>query len=108
MLCPSCHSHPTDSDPRWGVMICIICKKRQEKLKKPSSLPEFTTEDIKNQRKEFAEDIMIDHYKGHLNKAWVEKWGEGEAKKRGYSDKEIKEAQYTYDGSGEYYYNKKT
>lgn len=53
---------------------------------------EFTSESIKNQRKEFHNDILQPHRKGQLSKEWVKVYGKKQAKKRGFSDKEINEA----------------
>lgn len=55
---------------------------------------EFTTESIKEQRKEYSRDIVPMHNRGELNKDWLDIYGPTNAKKHGFTDKEIKDAKY--------------
>ena len=106
--CPNCHLVPAKRHPVLGVLPCDRCNKRQTKFTKPGSQVEFTTTSIKLQRAEYGDDIEQTHYKGQLNKKWVDIYGPAEAKKRGFSDKEIAEAKYVFDGAGVRYYNDAT
>lgn len=90
-------------------MPCTDCQKRHETFLKPGHQAEFTTSSIKDGRQEYADDIEQPHYKGHLNKKWLDIYGASEAKKRGFTESEIKNAHYVYDGApGLRYYNDRT
>lgn len=108
MRCLNCHKGKAIIHPRLGILPCIDCQTKQASYIKPGAFTEFTTDDIKQQRGEFADDIEQTHYKGALNKRWVEIYGKEAAKKRGFSDEEIKHAEYVMDGVGLRYYNDKT
>jgi len=101
--CPSCHHRIAIRHPIYGILPCKECKRRQSQLPKPGKLPEFTSESIKQQRKEFHKDIEQPHRAGQLNKAWMDEVGEQQAKNWGFSDKEIKSAKYVYRGDDTYY-----
>lgn len=111
MKCPNCRKNPAQSHPLLGIIPCSACQDKAKSFTKPGDQVEFTTTSIKLQRSEFADDIEQTHYKGVLNKRWVDIYGPGEAKKRGFSDKEIREAKYVMDGvlpAANRYYNDKT
>ena len=96
MLCQSCNRNKAIVDPIWGVLECKSCQNKN--VPEPSdNQVEFTSEHIKNERKEFASDIEQPHRAGHLNKKWVELYGEKAALRQGYSKKEIKDASYVWD-----------
>lgn len=107
--CPNCNKRPATLHPQFGALPCSVCQDAQEKLLKPGALPEFTTEEIKLQRSEFMDDIEQTHYKGKLNKRWVETYGEKAARDRGFSQEEINKADYVMDSvPGIRYYNDRT
>lgn len=66
-------------------------------MSKPKHQLEFTSDDIKLQRKEYSKDIIQANRKGELSKEFVETYGASVAKRQGYSDKEIKSAKYVWD-----------
>ena len=103
MDCPVCQKNKAILDEYYGYLPCQACQNRESQLKKPGSIPEFTSEKIKEGRKQFADDIEQPHYKGHLNKRWLDIYGTKAAKRHGFSEKEIKHAKYTYNGLGKYY-----
>jgi uncharacterized Zn finger protein (UPF0148 family) len=103
MLCPNCKK-PTAKHPIYGTVICDECRERHHP--KPSQQVEFTSDNIREQRKEFSDDIEQPHRKGQLNKKWVEIHGEEVAKRQGYTDTEIKNAKYVY-SDDTYYDNNK-
>jgi hypothetical protein len=94
MKCPICHHHEAKIDPIYGIIGCEACRQRPHPI--PGHQIEFTTESIREQRKEFKDDIEQPHRKGHLNKRWVELYGKAAALREGYTDKEIKDATYVY------------
>lgn len=103
MLCPVCQTNSAIKDDYYGYLPCKPCQDRQSKLKKPGGQIEFTSDDIKEQRKSQANDIEQQHRKGVLNKKWLDLYGKHRAREYGYSDKEIKEAKYVYSGANTYY-----
>lgn len=106
MKCLSCRINKAIIDPVFGVLPCASCMQRQEHLKKPGNeLPEFSGDDIKEGRKSQANDIEPPHYKGQLNKRWLDLYGKDAAKRHGFSDREIRNARYVMNGSPDKYYN---
>lgn len=94
MICNVCRKNPAQWDEYYGWLPCKECQDRQAGLSKPTTQIEFTSDSIKEGRRAYANDIEPDHIKGHLNKKWVDIYGKDAAKKRGFTDKEIKEAKY--------------
>jgi hypothetical protein len=88
--CPNCHNDRGIIHPYFGVLPCSDCQKRQDRLKRPAKQIEFVPDYIKNQRKEFAKDIVQPFRKGELSKEYIELYGTKRLK--GVSQKEIKNA----------------
>jgi hypothetical protein len=65
---------------------------------------EFVPDYIAEDRMANKDDIEQPHRKGHLNKKWVELHGTDKARRQGYSEKEIKEATYVYQGDDPLHY----
>lgn len=103
MICPSCHLGTAQIDKRLGVLPCRLCIKRHRNLRRSSLPPEFTSDSIKQQRKMYRKDILPIHNRGQLDKGWLDRYGAKKAKQRGFTDEEIKNARYVWDGVDEYY-----
>lgn len=103
MKCPVCHIDIATKHPILGILPCNKCLQKQRKLQGMSSFVEFTTEDIRQQRKAYWKDIMPMHRYGVLNKSWLERYGEKKAKQHGFSEKEINKAEYNWNEEGGYY-----
>jgi len=88
-----------------GVLPGKICKERLDKLPSPNQMIEIIPERIKAERQERGDSIEQPHLKGELNKRYVDLWGEDVARERGFTEKEIKNAKYVFDGmpQGRYY-----
>lgn len=67
----------------------MSCSERQKSYGKPHKQVEFTTEEIKDQRKQFADDIVQPFNKGIFSKEYYDKHG---TKGIQVSDQEIKNA----------------
>jgi len=111
ILCPSCYKNPVTKHPQFGIPNCDECNDRQAKLLSPSDPVEIIPERIKLERQERQDSIEQSHYKGELNKRWVDLWGEQAALDKGFTKKEIKNAKYVMDrardkNTGISYYNK--
>ena len=80
-------------------MPCDACQNKHSKLLSPSEPIEIIPDRIKAERQERGDSIEQPHLRGELNKKWLDLWGTGAAKERGFTDKEIKNAKYVYDGA---------
>jgi hypothetical protein len=103
MNCPNCGQNKPQYDPLLGILPCQKCQGKQINFRRPKSAIEFTTDDIKQQRKEFADDIIQPHRKGRLSKEWLDKYGRKSALNHGFSEKEIREARNVWNGDTTYY-----
>lgn len=109
MNCPSCFNAPAVVHPQLGLLPCLTCKTRLDALPTPQQAAEIIPDRIKDERKERGDSIEQPHLKGELNKRYVDLWGADEARKRGFSEKEIKNAKYVMDGApGMRYYKDRT
>lgn len=104
MLCGVCKKNKAIYDEYYGWLPCKECTERQAKKTKPgSSIPEFAGDDIREGRNMHADDIEQPHYRGHLNKKWLDLYGKKAALRRGFTKEEIKNAKYVYNGLTKYY-----
>lgn len=95
--CPSCFAAPAVRHPHFGILPCLQCKARLDALPTPTQQVEIIPEYIKEERKERQDSIEQPHFKGELNKRWVDLWGKKAARDRGFTNKEIKNAKYVMD-----------
>lgn len=102
MTCRSCNKNEAKLIEPYGYLPCTQCAHRQAKMTRPGKTIEFTTDDIKQQRTEYANDIIQTHRKGQLSKEWVKKYGEKAARDRGFTPKEIKSAKNVWSDLGYY------
>lgn len=63
----------------------------------------MTTDSIKEQRKEFYDDIHPAHRNGEANSEFRDRWGREAMKRQGFTEKEIDNAKPVYRGSDTYY-----
>lgn len=103
MKCNICHIGKARIHPRYGLLPCLSCEKKQASLRSPLTPVEFTSESIKEQRKAYRKDFLPMHNRGELDKGFVERYGAKKAKEHGFTDKEIKNARYVWSGKDEYY-----
>ncbi len=82
--CPSCFKNPPTKHLTLGLLPCSECTQRQDKLLSPSDPIEIIPDRIKSERQERGDSIEQPHLKGELNKKWLDLWGEGAAKERGF------------------------
>lgn len=107
MLCPVCRKNKALYDEYYGYLPCATCFKTQSSLPKPQTQVEFVGEDIKNQRKAFSQDIRPAHRKGKLDRGFIDKYGAEKAKRQGFTEEEIKNSTYVWDGDDTNSYYKK-
>jgi len=71
MRCPFCTNEAVHHST-YGWIPCLEC---QNKHKKVDTVQEVTTDDIKEQRKVHADDIIQPYREGVLSSEYVEKYG---------------------------------
>jgi hypothetical protein len=108
MLCPACFTNQGITTSQGNLLPCLECRARQDKLDSPNLPVEIIPEYIKAERKERQDSIEQPHFKGELNKRWVDLWGKQAARDKGFSEKEIENAEYVYDGTPLNYYKEQT
>lgn len=71
-MCPVCHVREAGYKQFLGVIPCENCRKSSGKLSKQI---EFTSQNIKDERKQFAKDLIQPFREGHVSKEYVETYG---------------------------------
>lgn len=105
MICNSCRKNKAVYDDYYGYLPCEDCRKKQENLKRPGKVPEFTSDSIKEGRKAYFDDYHPAHRKGIASREFREQYGEKAMKRQGFTDKEIKNAKYVWKNGDDSYYN---
>src|SRR3990167_2365569 len=72
ILCPNCQNRKAVLYPNLGPTECSECK---SKSVKPRAGPEFTSDDIREQRREYAKDILAPRRDGVLSKEYLREYG---------------------------------
>lgn len=101
MKCLNCHKREAQKHDTYGILPCKECQAKP--YKSARKLPEFTSEQIKQERKEYAEDIEQPFRKGEPNKRYIEIYGKERARQIGMSESEIEHAKYVYSPDEDYY-----
>ena len=104
--CPNCHNSEGVFNNIYGVLPCPKCQEKLSTLGKPKKQLEYTSESIRQQRKEFGDDIIQPHRKGQLSKEYVKVYGAEAVKKMGFNDKEIAKAKNVW--NDDKYYKENT
>ena len=93
MNCPKCQKRKALVDSVYGAVECKVCQEEQAFVKRG---PEFTTDDIKAQRREFDKDTRQAFFGNTLSKEFVEEYGtDGIAPTK----EQLKNAKYTNKGT---------
>ena len=93
--CPVCNTNKATKDKQLGILPCKSCQTRQSGFKKPNTQVEFTSEDIKEGRKEHFGSIVQKYRDGQLSKEFVDRYPErarAMVKEKIHTEKEIKNA----------------
>lgn len=91
MICPNCNKKPAIIHPQFGATECKSCQLKVHL--KPTPYPEITTQDIKNQRREYNKDIIQPYRDGVLSKEYLEEYGTSGVTA---TKEEIKAAKYVW------------
>jgi len=98
--CPNNCGNAATLHPTYGITLCTSCK--QKPYRRPNISVEFTSEDIKRQRKDYRKDILQPFFKGELSKEYISLYG---TKRLGVTEEEAKKAKNVYNGTDVKYYN---
>jgi|SRR3990167_8769351 len=105
MLCPNCQKENALQHSLYGVLVGIKCQKKRESQQSPGGYIEFTSDDIKRQRVNYADDILQPYRSGEVSKRYIQKYG---TKGIEVTEKEIKKAMAkpdVYSGDDTYYHD---
>ena len=75
MRCPRCGKGRATRHNEYGILPCISCQRIDEAIKKPQHIPEFTTDSIRSQRREYKRDILQPFRDGVISKEYVDEYG---------------------------------
>lgn len=101
VMCPNCGERPAVLHPQFGYIPCTECQEKD--LVNPNKQVEFTSESIKDQRKQYFDDIHGSHRSGVASREYRDRWGRDAMKRQGFTDKEIDNAKYVWSGDDTYY-----
>jgi DNA phosphorothioation-dependent restriction protein DptG len=76
MLCSVCNINQATKDKNLGYLPCKICQDRFSKFKKPSSQVEFTSDNIKEGRKQYFKSIIQPWREGVPSKEYQDAYPE--------------------------------
>ena len=89
MNCPNCLTGKALHHSIYGILPCSKCQKKRASQQSPGSYIDFTSEDIKQQRVDYADDIIQPYRSGDVSKKYIQKYG---TKGIEVTEKEIKKA----------------
>jgi len=72
MKCLICNRRNAVKVDPFGYLPCLPCRRKMQKIVKPRTTTEVTTESIKEDRKKYATDLTQPFRGGQLSKEYVE------------------------------------
>jgi hypothetical protein len=99
MRCLVCNKGEAIKHYAFGYLPCKECQERHRSYGKPNKQIEFTTADIKDQRKAYSKDIVQPFRKGDLSKEYIEQYGTKGIK---VNSKEVKKARKVWQDTNYY------
>ena len=93
MKCQVCQKSESIKDVTLGILPCKRCQERLRALPKAGQQSEWTSADIKEQRKAHSKEILQPYRAGELSKEYLDEYGTKSIKA---SEEEIKKASYTW------------
>ena len=73
-LCPVCKKNDSQVHQILGILPCISCQRRSQ-TGKVVKVVEFTSDSIKEDRKEYKKDIIQPFREGEVSKEYIEQYG---------------------------------
>ena len=95
MKCLVCNINDAIKDPQLGYLACQSCRDRQAGFTKPSYPIEFTSQNIKDERKKYFKSTLQKYRGGQLSKEFIDAYPEraqAMIKEKIHTEKEIKQA----------------
>lgn len=92
MICLNCGKGKAQKIEPYGWLPCKSCIKRQKGFAAGETI-ELTTDNIKEDRKKYSDDIMQRYRGDTANKKYIKKYGT-----KGFTEEEIKNAKDVYPG----------
>lgn len=75
-LCPNCQKEEAIIHPTLGVLVCNFCKERRKQQLHQTSTPvEFTSDEIKEGRKQFSKEIIQPFRSNQPSREYIKKYG---------------------------------
>ncbi len=90
--CLNCGKGKAIKSDTFGYLSCLACIKRQRKYKTGETI-EITTSEIKESRKQYADDIQQRFRGGTANKRYIKQYGTA-----GFTEEQVKNAKDVYPG----------
>lgn len=91
--CNVCNTNKAQYNGIYGYLPCGECVDKQRQMIVKNRPTEFTTENIKDERKKYRKEIIQPFRDGQLSKEYIEQYG---TKGIVAGESEIKNAQYTW------------
>lgn len=102
MVCLNCHINEAIKHPQFGILPCSDCIAKARQSQKDTVKYEFTSNEIREERKADSKSILQPFRKGELSKEYVDQWG---ADKLAVSPQEIRNAKPVWNSDLNYYKN---
>lgn len=74
--CLNCNKGKAVKHKLYGYINCKDCQRKQRELDKPKQSIELTTEEIKESRKIYFDDVLQSRREGVLSKEYIKKYPE--------------------------------
>jgi len=92
--CPQCCKEPALIDKVYGILPGKNCQESNAKVSRPKMGVEFTSDNVRSERKEYGKSILQPYIGGKLSKEYIEEYGTSAL--ANVSKRDIREAQYVY------------
>ena len=95
ILCPVCNTDLATKDKQFGILPCFFCQNRQSRVQKPYANLEFTSQNIKDERKKYFKSTLQKYRDGQLSKEFIVAYPEraqAMIKEGIHTEKEVKQA----------------
>ena len=92
--CPICQNAEAIEDKVYGILPCDKCQDEADRLETNSYL-EFTSSNVKRERKEYAASMLQPFSNGHLSKEYLDTYGTSKIQ---VTQEDIRNAKEVYKG----------
>jgi len=99
IICPVCKKRPAFKSDYWGYLPCPSCRQKQSGYSQPHETVEVTTQEIKDSRVKYKNEIIQPYREGQLSKEYIKQYGTKGVKA---TKQEIKNAKNVWDENSYY------